>query len=223
MNPEKFKFCRIELEFVGYNIGRDAYGPTEERLSAVREFHMAAKPSIIDLRSWFGLVNPLAPFVATAPVMQPFRDLLKKPKTKSVYWDSQLEAQFKQSKDGLPYFDCTRPTMAIPSWSKEGVGFVVLQQYCLCISTVTPFYCRDGWHLALCGSRHFTKAEAGYAPVEGEALAVAWCLRKARLFLLGCPNLTLVTDHKPLVKLFGQNKELKDNLSVIFSSSLLQS
>ena len=113
--------------------------------------------------------------------------------------------------------------MAIPNWSKEGVGFVVLQQYCLCISTVTPFYCRDGWHLALCGSRHFTKAEAGYAPVEGEALAVAWCLRKARLFLLGCPNLTLVTDHKPLVKLFGQNKELKDNLSVIFSSSLLQS
>ena len=135
MNPEKFKFCRIELEFVGYNIGREAYGPTEERLSAVRDFHMTAKPSIINLRSWFGLVNQLAPFLATAPVMQPFRDLFKMPKTKSVYWDSQLEAQFKQSKevicklakDGLPYFDCTRPTMAIPNWSKEGVGFVVLQ------------------------------------------------------------------------------------------------
>ena len=48
---------------------------------------------------------------------------------------------------------------------------------------------------------------------KGEALAVAWCLRKASLFLLGCPNLTLVTDHKPLVKLFGQNKELKDILN----------
>ena len=58
-----------------------------------------------------------------------------------------------------------------------------------------------------------TKAEVGYAPVEFEALAVAWCLRKARLFLLGCPNLTLVTDHKPQVKLFGQNKELKDILN----------
>ena len=39
--------------------------------------------------------------------------------------------------------------------------------------------------------------------MEGEALAVAWCLRKARLFLLGCPNLMLVTDHRPLVKLLG--------------------
>ena len=57
-----------------------------------------------------------------------------------------------------------------------------------------------------------SSAEAGYAPVEGEALAVVWCLRKARLFLLGCPNLTLVTDHKPLVKLFG-DKELRDILN----------
>ena len=45
--------------------------------------------------------------------------------------------------------------------------------------------------------------------MEGEALAVAWCLRKARLFLLGCPNLVLITDHRPLVKLFG-DRELKD-------------
>ena len=64
----------------------------------------------------------------------------------------------------------------------------------------------------MCGSRHLSSAEAGYAPVEGEALAIVWCLRKARLFLLGCPNLTLVTDHKPLVKLFG-NKELRDFLN----------
>ena len=54
-----------------------------------------------------------------------------------------------------------------------------------------------------------TIAEAGYAPVEGEALSVVWCLRNVRMFLLGCPNLTLVMDHKPLVSLFG-DKEVKD-------------
>ena len=217
LNPEKFKFCRREVEFVGYSVGWEAYGPTEERLSAIKSFNMPAKPSITDIRSWFGLVNQLAPFLATAPVMAPFRELLKKPTARSVYWDDQLEIKFKQSKDiicqlakdGLAYFDCTRPTMAITDWSKEGIGFVVLQQYCSCISSDTPFCCKGGWRLALCGSRHLTSAEAGYAPVEGEALAVVWCLRKARLFLLGCPNLTLITDHKPLVKLFG-DKELKD-------------
>ena len=195
----------------------ESYGPTEDRLAAVKNFSMPAKPSITDIRSWFGLVNQLAPFLATAPVMAPFRELLKKRAVKTVYWDEQLDTMFKQSKeiicqlakDGLAYFDCTRPTMAITDWSKEGIGFIVLQQYCACTSSETPFCCKGGWRLALCGSRHLTSTEAGYAPVEGEALAVVWCLRKAKLFLIGCPNLTLVTDHKPLVKLFD-DKELKD-------------
>ncbi|MPC88376.1 hypothetical protein E2C01_083277 [Portunus trituberculatus] len=42
-----------------------------------------------------------------------------------------------------------------------------------------------------------------------QALAVACYLRKARLFLLGCPNLLIITDLRPLVKLLG-NRELKD-------------
>ena len=113
------------------------------------------------------------------------------------------------AKDGLSYYDRTRPTVAITDWSKEGIGFVVLQQYCSCVSADAPFCCKGGWRLALCGSRHLTAVEAGYAPIEGEALAVAWCLRKARLFLLGCPNLVLVTDHRPLVGLLG-NRALTD-------------
>ncbi|XP_066975342.1 uncharacterized protein [Macrobrachium rosenbergii] len=69
-----------------------------------------------------------------------------------------------------------------------------------------------GWRIALCGSRHLSQAEAGYAAVEGEALAVTWCLKKARLLMLGCPNLLIVTDHRPLVKLLG-DRELKDILN----------
>ena len=220
LKPEKFNFCKREVGFVGFHIGWDAYRPTEERLSAIRNFSMPSKPSLTDIRSFFGFVNQLAPFLATAPIMAPFRDLLKKPSGKTCYWDEQLEAKFKQAKevicqlakDGLSYFDCSRPTLAMTDWSKEGIGFVILQQYCSCSSSDAPFCCKNGWRLALCGSRHLSSAEAGYAPVEGEALAVAWCLRKARLFLLGCPNLVLVTDHRPLVKLFG-DRELKDILN----------
>ena len=71
---------------------------------------------------------------------------------------------------------------------------------------MTPPYVAkvDGaWCLALCGSRHLSSTEAGFSPVEGDSLAVVWCLRTVRLFLLRCPNLILVTDHKPVVKLFG--------------------
>ena len=79
-------------------------------------------------------MKQLAPFIAVAPVMAPFRELLKKRAVKAVYWDDQLNTTFKQSKeiicqlakDGLAYFDCTRPTTAITDWSKEGIGFIVL-------------------------------------------------------------------------------------------------
>ena len=211
LKPEKFQFARREVDFVGFRLGWDEYKPTDERLAAIRNFRMPDKPSISDIRSWYGFVNQLAPFLATAPIMNDFRELLKKPRGKSVYWDEQLRGKFcraqdticQLAKDGLAYYDKTRPTIAITDWSREGVGFVVLQQYCHCSSAVAPFCCKAGWRLALCGSRHLTAAEAGYAAVEGEALAVAWCLQKARLFLLGCPNLTIVTDHRPLTKLLG--------------------
>ncbi|KAK8372924.1 hypothetical protein O3P69_018356 [Scylla paramamosain] len=79
LKPEKFRFGRREVEFVGFHVGWESYKPTDERLAAVRDFSMPAKPTLTDIRSWFGFVNQLAPFIATAPIMEPFRDLLKRP------------------------------------------------------------------------------------------------------------------------------------------------
>ena len=53
------------------------------------------------------------------------------------------------------------------------------------------------------GSRFTHPAESRYAPIEGEALAVADALDKARHFVLGCKDLIIAVDHKPLLKIFG--------------------
>ena len=45
-------------------------------------------------------------------------------------------------------------------------------------------------------------AESRYATIEGEALAVANSLDKARHFVLGCTNSVIAVDHKPLSKIF---------------------
>lgn len=211
LKPENFQFARREIYLVGFRLGWDAYKPTEEHLAAIKNFPMPDNLSISDIRAWYGFVNQLAPFLAKAPIMNTFRELLKKPVGRQVYWDDQLCINFHQAQDticqlaryGLAYYNKTRPTAAITDWSKEGIRFVILQQYCDCPSTTTPFCCKRGWHLTLCVSCHLTTAEAGYVAVEGETLAIVWCLQKARLFLLGCPYLTIVTDHRPLNKLLG--------------------
>ncbi len=45
--------------------------------------------------------------------------------------------------------------------------------------------------------------------MEGESLALADALLKARHFVLGCTDLIIAVDHKPLVKIFG-NRKLED-------------
>ena len=143
--------------------------------------------------------------------MEPFRDLLKpsNAKGKQVYWDEQLQTAFLNSKELIckeaaeGYFDTQKNTLAITDWSKEGIAFTLFQQHCSCPSDDDPFCCVGGWQIVLCVSRFLQDSEVNYAAIEGEALAITWCFNKARNFLLGCPNFTLLTDHKPLVSIFS--------------------
>jgi len=48
------------------------------------------------------------------------------------------------------------------------------------------------------GSRFTHPAESRYVPIEGEALAVADALS------MGCNDLVIAVDHKPLLKIFGE-------------------
>ena len=62
----------------------------------------------------------------------------------------------------------------------------------------------------LCRQPFCSGAETRYSPVEGEALAVAWGLKKCRYFLEGCQNLSVGVDHKPLLGLYSPTKGLAD-------------
>lgn len=88
-------------------------------------FQIPPRPSLTDIRSWFGLVNQVAAFLSVAPLMEPFRELLRKPSGKIVYWDSQLQSIFETTKEtlgrlaaeGLQYYDITRPTAVFTDFS----------------------------------------------------------------------------------------------------------
>ena len=103
--------------------------------------------------------------------------------------------------DGVRIFDPSKPTCLATDWSKTGIGFWLFQKHCHCDSKL-PLCCKTGWKSALSGSRFTHAAETRYAPIEGEALAVVDALDKARYFVLGCTDLTIAVDHKPLLKIF---------------------
>ena len=125
-------------------------------------------------------------------------------------WTPELERAFQASKEsiiaeirhGVEIFDPTKRTCIRPDWSGQGIGYFLSQKHCPCDSCLRDC-CTDGWIVTLAGSRFLTSAEQRYAPIGGEALAVACELEKSKFFTHGCNDLLVVTDHKPLVKILG--------------------
>ena len=206
LNPDKFQFAERSVDFAGFRVSDSTIEPLPKYLDAIRDF--PSPTSTTDIRSWFGLVNQVANYAQLRDIMEPFKPFLS-PRCK-FSWSPQLEEAFQLSKDaiicaireGVEIFDMHKRTCLRPDWSTRGIGYFLLQQHCSCPSGV-PDCCPGGWRIALAGSRFLTPAEQRYAAIEGEALAVAWGLEQTRYFTQGCDNLVVITDHKPLVKIFG--------------------
>ena len=206
LNPSKFQFCKKDIDFAGFRLTTSNVSPLPKYLDSIRDF--PTPNSITDIRAWFGLVNQVSHYAQLRDLVEPFRQFLS-PKIK-FFWDDELDRIFNASKEaiidmikeGVRIFDVKRKTCLRCDWSQAGIGFYLMQKHCLCESEY-PDCCDDGWRVTLCGSRFMKKAEARYAPIEGEALAVAWALEQTKFFTLGCDNLTVVVDHKPLTKVLG--------------------
>ena len=211
-NRKKFCFAKEEVEFAGFLITNSEVKPSQKILASISDFPVPK--TISDIRGWFGLVNQVAPFFANRRVMEPFRELLKPPaQGKKVYWDDNLTKLFKESKEviveaikeGIKCFKVGEWTCLMPDFCKTGLGFLLMQKRCKC-EDVNPYCCQGGWQVVLAGSRFTKDAEMRYAPVEGEALAVAWSLAATRHYTLGNTKLIVATDHKPLLKVLGDRK-----------------
>ena len=210
LNPDKFVFCKDTVDFAGFTITNDSVKPNAKYLSSIKDFPTPSNTT--DVRSWFGVVNQVAYAFSAAEVMKPFRALLKSGNT--FHWNDELERIFQKSKaeiinqieDGVRIYDKTKITCLATDWSRTGIGYWLLQKHCTC-SAIKPFCCRLGWKVTIVGSRFTHTAESRYSPIEGEALAVAYALDHARHFVLGCDNLIVAVDHKPLLHVF-ENRSL---------------
>lgn len=183
LNPKKFQFAQESVEFAGLTVTSTQVKPSKKFLDSVLNF--PTPKDIPGARAWFGLLNQGAYAFAVAKQMGPFRHLLK-PSTQFA-WTDELNTLFEQSKhaiisemkNGVRLFDPACTTCLSTDWSVDGIGFLLRQKYCQCISK-TLTCCPDGWKLCLVGSRFTTPAESRYAPIEGEALAVAYALHQTR-------------------------------------------
>lgn len=208
LNERKFQFCQQTVDFAGLTITSKSVQPSAKIVAAIRNY--PPPTDITKARAFFGLANQVQWAYANSKEMAPFRSLVKPNST--FIWTEELKQLFTACKekilhqvnDGVKYFDLKRPTCLQTDFSQTGLGYLLLQKYCSCSMDHAPVCCKEGWQLVFAGSRFTKGAETRYAPTEGELLAIAWSLHHSRVFTRGSPNLTVVTDHKPLLGILNE-------------------
>ena len=117
-------------------------------------------------------------------------------------WGKGCESAFKQLKQVLAspkvlaHYNPDLPLKLDCDASAYGVGAVISHQF------------PDGSERPIAyASRALTSAERNYAQIEKEGLSLIFGVKRFHKYLYG-RAFTLVTDHKPLVSIFGSHKGL---------------
>jgi transposase InsO family protein len=187
-----------EVKFAGYIVSADGVYPDPEKLEAIRSFKVPN--DLTSLRSFLGLANQLGHFLPDlAHATRKMRTLLKK--GIAYVWLPDHEKEFAAAKDLImssavvKYFDPGFETALLTDASRlNGLGYALVQTG------------QDGrFRLIKCGSCALTPTQSRYATIELECLAVEYAVRKCQFYLKGMNKpFKVITDHKPLVGIFGK-------------------
>ena len=117
-------------------------------------------------------------------------------------WLQQCDKAFQQAKDKLAkapvltHYDPTKKLKLATDASAYGIGAVLSHTN------------DDGSErLIAFASRTLSNTEKRYAKIDKEALAIIFGVQKFHVYLYG-QRFVLVTDHKPVVSLFGPKKAI---------------
>lgn len=108
-------------------------------------------------------------------------------------WSEQCEKSFNFLKTALT----SPPILEYPNFSKE----FILQTDASGIA-IGSVLCNNNMKPVAYASRPLNKAELNYPTIQKELLAIVWSIKYFRPYLYG-RTFTIMTDHKPLIYLFG--------------------
>ena len=200
----KCSFSQDEVRYLGHRINSAGIKPLPDKVRAIA---MAPDPTdVSELRSFLGLVQYYQKFLPNlSSMLEPLHELLRQ----SVPWhwgQNQREAvkaikAYLQSEPLLVHYDVTKPIVVSCDASPYGIGAV--------LSHVDS----DGLeHPVAFASRKLASAERNYSQLDKEGLALVFAVKKFHKYLSG-REFVLVTDHRPLLGLLGENRPIPQQAS----------
>ena len=185
----------MSVTYLGYRIDANGLHPVHEKMKAIQD---APEPrNVTELKSYLGLLSYYSRFLLNmSSNLAPLNQLLHKQaewvwegKEKQAF---QLSKQLLLSSQTLAHFDLD----IVLTYDASAYGIGAVLSHRLSDGTEKPV----GF-----ASRTLSTVEKKYSQTEKEDLAYIFGVNGFRSFLYGhC--FSLITDHKPLQSLLGENK-----------------
>ena len=183
--------------FLGHRISLEGIQPTEDRVKGILAAPVPQNKS--ELKSFIGLMSYNSKFLPSlATVLHPLYKRLRK--ESKWMWSKEQELAVRSAREMvskatvLVHCDPTRP----------------IKVYCDALSVVLACFVhilKGKERPVMYASRTLSQAETNYAQIEREALAIIFAVQRFHQYLYG-RDFVLVTDHRPLCKIFGHDQAI---------------
>lgn len=198
LNDSKTVECVTQTDFLGFNLSANGVRISQDKLQAIKDFRLPQ--SAEEVRSFLGLVTFVSRHIPNmSTIANPLVTLTKKGTTFN--WTITHQKAFELLKNSLlkeetlAYFDPDLETFVVADASPVGLGAVLFQK------------AKSGeYNIISYASKTLSDVEKRYAQTEREALALVWAPEKFHFYLYG-KFFWLITDHKPLVTIFGDRSK----------------
>ena len=197
LKREKCTFHAKDVVYLGHKIDQEGLHPSVDKVQAIK--NAPSPTSVSELQAYLGMLNYYEKFLDNrATILEPLHELLRDKQTWK--WGPEQENAFQASKDLLTsdkvlvHYDPDKDLTLACDASPYGIGAVLSHTS------------QEEKPIAF-ASRSLSAAERNYSQLEKEALAVIYGVKKFYQYLWG-RKFNILTDHKPLVGLFREDKPI---------------
>ena len=197
LKRSKCVFMAPSVEYLGHTIDKEGLHPTAKKVKAIKS--APVPKNITELRAYLGLLAYYGKFLPNvSTTLAPMYELLRK--DTKWKWGSAQQTAFEKSKEllvssqVLVHYDPQREIIVSCDASQYGIGAVIAHRF------------EDGSERPIAfASRTLAEAEKKYSQIEKEGLACVFGVSRFHSYIYG-RHFTLVTDHKPLLGLFNEDR-----------------
>lgn len=192
LNPNKCNFLQTKLLYLGHIVSEKGVLPDPEKNKAVQNYPVPKNSD--EVRRFVAFCNYYRKFIKNfAEITLPLNQLCRKNVTFD--WSTQCNNSFETLKRLLT----SPPILEYPDFSSKNEFILQTDASGLAIGAVL---CNKNMRPIAYTSRPLNNAERNYPTIQKELVAIVWAIKYFRPYLFG-RKFTIITDHKPLLYLFG--------------------